>query len=215
VVKYSRHWKKEPKKMPKLNTQPRFEMTPPPGGFRAVVVGVSAGGMAALSTWLPALPKDFPLPVLVVQHRLSGSDDYLARSLDRICAVRVKEAEEKEKIQPGCVYLAPADYHLLVERDETLSLSIDDKENYSRPSIDVLFESAAYAWSERVIGIILTGANSDGANGLALIKQRGGPAIVQDPQTAEHDTMPRAALPSADYVLSLPKIGELLKTLAR
>ena len=182
--------------------------------FRAVVIGVSAGGMEALNTLLPTLPEQFPLSVLVVQHRLAGSDDYLAKSLDRTCAVRVKEAEEKETLQAGCVYLAPADYHLLVERDQTLSLSVDEKENYSRPSIDVLFESAAYVWSSQLIGIILTGANSDGAKGLALIKKRGGTTIVQAPETAQYDTMPRAAVGSADHILPIPKIGELLKKLA-
>ena len=182
--------------------------------LRAVVIGVSAGGMNALSTVLPALPKDFPLPILVVQHRLAGSNDYLTRSLDQISAVQIKEAEEKERLKAGYVYVAPADYHLLVERDHTLSLSVDPKENYSRPSIDVLFESAAYAWTSALIGVILTGANADGAKGMAFIKQKGGTTIVQNPTTAENDVMPRAALASADYVLELSEIGELLKTLA-
>lgn len=198
--------------MPLHSNHPDLPRRPAP--FRAVVIGVSAGGLDALSTLLPALPKDFPLPILVVQHRLAGSDDYLAQSLDRICAVQVKEAEEKEKLKQGTVYLAPADYHLLIERDETIALSIDAKENYSRPSIDVLFESAAYVWASLLIGMVLTGANSDGAKGLALIKQRGGTTIVQDPETAEYDTMPRAALPCADYVLPLPEIGTHLNTLA-
>jgi two-component system chemotaxis response regulator CheB len=192
---------------------PVVKHPPPAPGFRAVVIGVSAGGIQALSTLLPLLPKDFSLPILVVQHRLAGSDDYITKSLNQICAMQVKEAEEKEAVKAGCVYLAPADYHLLVERDQTLSLSVDEKVNYSRPAIDVLFESAAYAWSSGLIGIVLTGANSDGAKGLALIKQLGGTAIVQDPDTAEHGTMPRAALASADYVLELSKIGDMLEAL--
>ena len=200
--------------MPNSHKKKDAENRKPIGGFRSVVIGVSAGGMEALSTLFLALPKDFPLPILVVQHRRSGSDNYLVKRLDRICTVRVKEAEEKEELQAGCIYLAPADYHLLVERDQTLSLSVDEKENYSRPSIDVLFESAAYVWSSRLIGIVLTGANSDGAKGLALIKQRGGTTIVQDPETAEYDTMPRAASDSADYVLSIPEIAALLKNMA-
>ena len=198
--------------MPKPHTKKGSEKWRP-DAFSAVVIGVSAGGLKALSTLLPMLPKPFPLPVLVVQHRLADSDDFLATSLDRICAVRVKEAKEKEKLKAGCVYLAPANYHLLVERDETLSLSIDDRENYSRPSVDVLFESAAYVWSSRLIGIVLTGANADGARGAALIKERGGTVIVQDPATAERPEMPQAAKISADYVLTIQKIGELLKTL--
>ena len=192
---------------------PVVKHPPPAPGFRAVVIGVSAGGIQALSTLLPLLPKDFSLPILVVQHRLAGSDDYITKSLNQICAMQVKEAEEKEAVKAGCVYLAPADYHLLVERDQTLSLSVDEKVNYSRPAIDVLFESAAYAWSSGLIGIVLTGANSDGAKGLALVKQLGGTAIVQNPDTAEHGTMPRAALASADYVLELSKIGDMLEAL--
>jgi two-component system chemotaxis response regulator CheB len=171
--------------------------------------------MRALSTLLPTLPKDFPLPILVVQHRLASSDDYLTKTLNHLCAVRVKEAEEKELLQAGCVYIAPPDYHMLVERDQTLSLSVDEKENYSRPSIDVLFESAAYVWTSALIGVVLTGANSDGAKGLALIKAKGGVTIVQNPATAEHDFMPRAALGWADYVLELEAIGEQLQALAQ
>jgi two-component system chemotaxis response regulator CheB len=198
-----------------MTSQPKHSVnrTPTVTCFQAVVIGVSAGGMKALSTLLPILPKDFPLPILVVQHRLAGSDDYITKNLNQICALQVKEAEEKEALKAGCVYIAPADYHLLVERDETLSLSVDEKVNYSRPAIDVLFESAAYVWSSGLIGIVLTGANSDGAKGLASIKQQGGTAIVQNPETAEHSTMPKAALASADYVLDLKEIGKLLNAL--
>lgn len=193
----------------------RTKVQKPPGGFRAVVIGVSAGGLHALSTLLPALPASFPLPILIVQHRPAGSDDFLAKNLNRISALTVKEAEEKEELRGGVAYIAPADYHLLVERNETLSLSAEPKENFSRPSIDVLFESAAYVWSEKLIGVILTGANSDGANGLALIKQRGGVAMVQDPKTAEHDAMPRAAIEASpiDTILPIPKIAALLKSI--
>lgn len=180
--------------------------------FRAVVIGVSAGGLDALTVLLPGLPEEFPLPVVVVQHLLPGSGGYLVESLDQKCALAVKEAEEKEALRPGCIYIAPPDYHLLVEWDETLSLSIDEKVHCSRPSIDVLFESAAYAWSSGVIGVILTGASADGAKGLALIKERGGMTIVQDPATAEQPIMPRAAIEATqvDYVLGLEEIGEKL-----
>jgi len=180
--------------------------------YKAVVIGVSAGGSAALAALLPGLPEDFPLPVLVVQHLPPGNGGYLVESLDQKCAMVVKEAEEKETLRPGCMYIAPPDYHLLVERDETLSLSVDEKVNYSRPSIDVLFESAAYAWSSGVIGVILTGASTDGSKGLALIKERDGMTIVQDPTIAEQPIMPRAAIDAADvdHVLGLEEIGELL-----
>jgi len=192
---------------------PKSEIRSPKStAFRAVVIGASAGGLNALAALLSDLPQDFPLPVLVVQHLLPGSGGYLAESLSQKCAMAVKEAEEKEKLRPGCVYLAPPDYHLLVERDEALSLSIDEKVHYSRPSIDVLFESAAYAWSSKVIGVILTGASADGAKGLALIKARGGMAIVQDPATAEQPIMPQAAIDAVDvdYVLGLAEMGEML-----
>jgi len=186
-----------------------------PPGFRGIVIGVSAGGMNALLNLLPALPKGFSLPIVVVQHRLTGSDDFLARNLNRLSEIQVKEAEDKEPLKAGSAYLAPADYHVLVERDHSLSLSVDPKVHYSRPSIDVLFESAAYAWSAGAIGVILTGANADGAEGLARIKQTGGTTIVQDPKSAEYDMMPRAAIAAAsvDYVLTVSKIGSLLAKL--
>jgi two-component system chemotaxis response regulator CheB len=179
------------------------------------VVGVSAGGLEALHLLIPSLPSDFPCPVLIVQHRASDSDDYLARSLNQSSAVTVKEAEEKERVREGVVYLAPADYHLLIERDGTLSLSVAPAVNFSRPSIDVLFESAAMAWADRLIGIVLTGANHDGAHGLEIIRRRGGTVIVQDPEDAEHDTMPRAALEAvaADHVPRLRDVAPLLSTL--
>jgi len=180
--------------------------------YRAVVVGVSAGGLDALGTLLPSLPQTFPLPVLIVQHLLAGSGDYLAQSLDEKCALHVKEADEKEPIQPGRVYIAPANYHLLVERDETLSLSVNGSVHYSRPSIDVLFESAARVWGAAVIGVILTGASADGAEGMRMIARRGGLAVVQDPATAEQAVMPRAAIEAAGekHVLPLAQIGPFL-----
>jgi two-component system chemotaxis response regulator CheB len=201
--------------MPKPHTKNGSEKCRPAGDFRAVVIGVSAGGLDALGKLLPALPASFPLPILIVQHRRADSDDYLSKSLDRDCAITVKEAEEKEALRGGTAYLAPANYHLLVERDETLALSVEPKENFSRPSIDVLFESASYVWAERLIGIILTGANKDGAKGLALIKQRGGTAIVQDPAGAEYDAMPKAAINAGavDAILPIPKIASLLKSI--
>lgn len=178
----------------------------------AVVIGTSAGGMSALTTILPALPRSFPLPVAVVQHLNPQSESFLAEYLDRIGALPTKEAEDKEPLQPGNVYVAPAGYHLLVESDRTFSLSVDARVNFCRPSIDVLFESAADAFGSSLIGIILTGANGDGSHGLMSIKARGGLAIVQDPDSAEASCMPRSALErtAADHTVALEDIAPLL-----
>ncbi|HXE98408.1 MAG TPA: chemotaxis protein CheB [Dongiaceae bacterium] len=184
--------------------------------FKAVVIGVSTGGVSALKMVLGALPADFPIPVLVVTHITPDSDDGLAVLLDTLCAIRVKEADEHEALAPGTVYLAPANYHLLVERSDTLALSIDPPVNFARPAVDVLFESAAEVYGPSLIGVIMTGAGSDGSNGLLKIKNSGGVTIVQDPADAEMDSMPRSALKllQADHVARLNKIpGLLLKLL--
>ncbi len=181
--------------------------------FKIVVIGVSAGGFQALQIVLGELTSDFPLPILIVQHTSPGSGDYFARHLNQKCAIEVKEANEKELSQPGTVYLAPANYHLLLERDGTLSLSIEEKVNYARPSIDVLFDTASEAYGSDVIGVILTGANSDGSRGLKTIKAKGGIAIVQDPETAESAAMPQAAMEATevDHLLPLSDISPFLK----
>jgi two-component system, chemotaxis family, protein-glutamate methylesterase/glutaminase len=183
--------------------------------YESVVIGVSAGGLDALRTILPRLPEKLPVPVIVVQHQGVGADDFFARYLDQRCAVRVKEAEEKEKAVAGTVYLAPANYHLLLEDDRTFSLTLENRVRFARPSIDVLFESAADVYGPRLIGIILTGANDDGSRGLAAIKLRGGLAVVQDPSGAEVETMPKAAIEAADvdFVLPLTAIGPFLANL--
>ena len=183
--------------------------------YRAVVIGVSAGGLEALSRLFSSLPGDFPLPILVVQHLHPSEDGSLYDLLNPRCALTVQEARDKETIRPGQIYFAPPDYHLLVERDETMALSVDGKVNYSRPSIDVLFESAAHVWSANLIGILLTGANHDGAAGLGLIRELGGLTIAQDPTTAEYSVMPQTAieLASVERILSLDAIGKFLSTL--
>lgn len=175
----------------------------------AVVIGVSAGGLAALRAIVPRLDPHLPAPVMVVQHLSPESDDFLARHLDSLSRIRVVEAEDKMPAEPGTVYLAPANYHLLVEHDRSLTLSVDDRVNYSRPSIDVLFETAAEVYRKRLLGIILTGANDDGARGLARIKAFGGRIWVQSPETALADAMPKAALAAvpADLILPLQEIG--------
>ncbi len=183
--------------------------------YRAVVIGASTGGVSALKILLGELPADFPVPVLVATHISPDSDDGLAVLLDTLCAIRVKEADEQELLAMGTVYLAPANYHLLVERGGNLALSIDPPVNFARPSVDVLFESAAEAYGPELIGIILTGAGSDGSKGLLKIKDRGGMAIVQAPADAEMDSMPRSALQllKADHVVPLKEIPPLLRRL--
>jgi two-component system chemotaxis response regulator CheB len=185
--------------------------------FEAAVIGVSAGGMHALRTILSAIPETHPLSIVIVQHRGVRSDDYLVQALNDLCAITVKEAEDKEGMRPRVAYIAPADYHLLIELDRTFSLSVDEKVHYSRPSIDVLFESAAETFASKLIGVILTGGNSDGAQGLRTIKQHGGLTVVQDPETAEAPSMPRAALraTAVDHVASLERIGALLRQLGQ
>ncbi len=180
--------------------------------YKAVVVGASAGGLDALSKLIPGLPERFPLPVVVVQHRRPDADDFLAAHLDGQSPLPVKEADDKELIRAGTVYLAPADYHLLIERDGTFALSLDDRVNHCRPSIDVLFDSAADVYRDKVIGVVLTGANSDGSRGLKHIKQRGGLAVVQDPASAEAACMPREATKATavDRVLSVDRIAPFL-----
>jgi len=184
--------------------------------IEAIVIGVSAGGVAALKILLGALPKDFPLPVMIVQHIAPGSGDELPRLLNDLCAVHVTEAQENEEIIPGTVYIASPNYHLLVEPNRTFSFSVDPPVCFARPSIDVLFESAARAYGGSLIGIILTGANFDGSHGLKQIKEKGGLAIVQHPDDAEVDSMPLAALAAVqpDYVLPLAQIAPLLRQLA-
>jgi two-component system chemotaxis response regulator CheB len=180
--------------------------------YAAVVIGVSAGGVEALKVLLPALPASFPLPIAIVQHRDQRSDGFLAAYLNTMSRIAISEAEDKEPFCPGHAYLAPAGYHLLIESDRSLSLSVDQRVNHSCPSIDVLFESAADVFAESLIGIVLTGANADGAEGLKAIKARGGLAVVQDPQTASARAMPRAALEATpvDHVVDLGGIAPLL-----
>jgi two-component system chemotaxis response regulator CheB len=180
--------------------------------YRCIALGVSAGAMEALSVILPKLPSTFPMPVVVIQHISPYSDNYMTRYLDNISALHVKEVDEKEKLMPGFVYTAPPNYHVLVEEDETFSLSVEERINFARPSIDVFFEAAADVYGPQLVGVILTGANNDGGKGLKTIKDKGGLAIVQDPKTAEADSMPRSALEAVnvDHILSLEEIGPFL-----
>jgi two-component system chemotaxis response regulator CheB len=178
----------------------------------AVVIGVSAGAVESLLVILPALPEGYPLSVLVVVHVPPDRRSLLPALFAERCLLKVKEAEDKEPALPGVIYFAPADYHLLIEPDFTLSLSNDEPVHYSRPAIDVLFQSAADAYGDALIGAVLTGASRDGADGLQAIAAAGGLALVQDPATAEVATMPLAALEACPNarILSLPEIAALL-----
>jgi two-component system chemotaxis response regulator CheB len=180
-----------------------------------VVVGASWGGLRALERVLGGLPGDFPLPVAVAQHRAEESGELLSALLDARTALDVRDAEDKAPLRAGCVRLAPAGYHLLVD-DGHVALSCDAAVRHSRPSVDVLFESAARAYGPRAVGVVLTGANDDGARGLAAVRRRGGHAIVQAPEDAEAPEMPRAALrrAGADAVLELDAIAPALVALA-
>jgi two-component system chemotaxis response regulator CheB len=182
--------------------------------FEIVVIGASYGGLAALQMLLPELSPEFPLPVVIVQHRKKDGDDGLCEYLRKRCSLPFIEPEDKEKVEPGHVYLAPRDYHLLIEKS-IFALSTESPVAYARPSIDVLFESAADIYHERIVGVILTGANRDGARGLAKIKALGGLAVVQDPGSAESRAMPDAALAATavDRILPLPEIAPFLNEL--
>ncbi len=185
--------------------------------YRSIVIGTSAGGLDALGRVLSALPENYSLPLIIVAHRGPKAGSRLEDLLNSECAIHIKQAEDKEIIKSGTAFVAPPDYHLLIEDDKTLSLSADRPIKYSRPSIDVLFESAAFVFGEKLIGIILTGANDDGSLGLTEIRERGGLAIVQTAETAEADSMPKSAIKMADPQLILPldKIGPFLLNLKK
>lgn len=183
----------------------------------AVVIGTSAGGLHALTSILEGLPQNFPLPVIVVQHRSKEERTLLEEVLAQKCQIKIRQADEKEKIENGIVYFAPPDYHLLIERNRTFSLSSDARVNYSRPSIDVLFETAAYAYKEKLLAIILTGANHDGATGVQKIRKQGGTTVAQNPEDALYPVMPKAAIDTGcvQNILSLREIKVLLISLVK
>ncbi len=183
----------------------------------AIVVGASAGGVEALLSVLGPLRSGFVLPIIVVLHLPEERRSQLAEVFARRLDMPVHEAIDKQDIAAGTVYFASPGYHLSVEQDRSLSLSLEDRVHYSRPSIDYLFESAADAYGSKLAAVLLTGANHDGARGLAQVKRRGGLTIVQDPQEAQVATMPQAALniQQPDHVLTLNGIGRLLVELER
>jgi len=183
--------------------------------FEIVVVGTSIGGLNALQTLLSGLPDGFPVPVVIAQHRGKTSEIGLCDFLGRSSRIPISEPEDKEDILPGRAYLAPRDYHVLVENG-SFALSTDPPVSFARPSIDMLFESAANEYRERAIGVVLTGANHDGARGLTAIKLRGGVALVEDPASAVCREMPDAAIAATevDRILPLQDIASCLGQLS-
>ncbi|MGY2397991.1 chemotaxis protein CheB [Pseudomonas sp. SDO5271_S396] len=184
-------------------------------GIEAIVIGASAGGVEALLTVFGQLREGFGLPIVTVLHLPDERRSQLAEVFGRRVAMPVVEARDKELIQPGTLYFAGPGYHLSVEHDRSLSLSQEDRVHHSRPAIDFLFESAADTYGRSLLAILLTGANHDGARGLAHVKQQGGTTVVQDPAEARVAVMPLAALAlhTPDHILPLSRIGSLLASL--
>ena len=183
--------------------------------YSIVAIGTSWGGLVAMTKLLGELPAEFSIPIVIVQHRSKDSDRLLSQLLQDATPLSVCEIEDKDLLEPGKVYIAPADYHVLIERGY-MSLTVEEPVRYSRPSIDVMFTSAADTYGKEAIGVVLTGANEDGARGLAHIAKRGGKALVQSPKSAEIPIMPEAAIravPTAE-VLQLPQLGKRLVALS-
>lgn len=183
------------------------------GDYKAVVIGGSAGSFPAIVSILGCLTKDFPLPVIFCLHRLKHVRHGFVEALSTKSGIPIIEPLDKEIIKRGVAYLAPANYHLFVELGYTFALSTEEMVKYSRPSIDLTFDTASYTYKDKLIGIILSGANSDGAEGISRVKKRGGLTIIQDPQEAIIKTMPEAALKSTtiDLVLTTAEIVKFLK----
>lgn len=183
--------------------------------FRLGMIGGSAGSLEVILKLLPRLRRGLPFSLVVVVHRKPMQDSRLADLMDSRSLLPVKEAEEKEHIQAGHIYLAPADYHLLIEHDHNFALDYSEKVNYSRPSIDVSFESAAEAYGASLFSILLSGANSDGAAGTQKVKDCGGLVIVQEPDSAEVDYMPRHAIShvKVDYILKAEQLASFINNL--
>jgi two-component system, chemotaxis family, protein-glutamate methylesterase/glutaminase len=183
-------------------------------GIDAVVIGASAGGIEVLSVLLSMIPADCRVSFFIVVHIPRERPSLLPELFASRCALPVREGEDKEPVQQGIVYFAPPDYHMLIDRGPAVALSSDEPVHFSRPSIDVLFDSAADIFGERLAGVILTGANQDGAEGLAAIGRAGGRTIVQEPGTAAAAVLPKAALEAGpvDAVLSIEELQALFAT---
>jgi len=185
------------------------------GSDKLIVIGASAGAIMALKQVLAPLKKPYPYPIIIIIHRLKNVRSHLLEVIQNYTDIEVIEPIEKQSIETNTIYLAPSNYHLLVEREGTFSLSVSENVNYSRPSIDVTFVSAAEAFGQDVVGIILTGANEDGAMGLKTIANKKGKTLVQDPEEAQVSTMPKQALKSVPLAqkVTLDQIGKYLKNL--
>jgi two-component system chemotaxis response regulator CheB len=195
-----------------MPTDPSLEMAIRGRTTEAVVIGASAGGVNALLQVLPALPRGYRLPLVVVLHVRSGRQSQLVEVFQQRVMVPVREAGDKEEIIPGTLYFAPAGYHLLLENDRSFSLSCDAPVHFARPAIDIMMETAAEVYGARLAGVLLTGANEDGAQGMAAIGRAGGMTVVQDPQEASVDVMPLEAIRirPPDLILPLEQIKRLL-----
>ncbi|OVZ54372.1 chemotaxis protein CheB [Pigmentiphaga sp. NML080357] len=194
-----------------------MDKTPAPRRLEAIAIGASAGGIEALGELLPALPAGLPAAIAVVLHIAPSQRSMLADIFADRCALPVLEASDKQPIEPGHVYFAPPDYHLLVESDRTWSLTQDEAVNFSRPSIDVLFDTAADVYGEALLGIVLSGYNNDGSAGVHAIRRAGGVNWAQDPDTAFAPDMPRSAIATGavDAVLPLARMAAAMAALGR
>ena len=178
--------------------------------IEAIFIGTSAGGVQSLNALFRLLPNNFLIPIIIVLHL--GEKPFIPSAFRSPLGVKIVEAEEKESIHAKTIYFAPANYHLLIENDKTFSLTTEDNVQYARPALDVTMDSMAQVYKRNLLGIVLTGANEDGADGLKQIKHFGGVTVAQDPKDALYPTMPEAAIKRADpdYILSLEEIGSLL-----
>ena len=185
------------------------------GAYEAIVIGGSWGGMEAVIKIVKDLPVLFPLPIIIVVHRQKNVESSLCDLIKKYTKLSIKEITDKEAVRPGTIYLVPANYHVLIENDKTFSLDVSASVLFSRPSIDIVFESAALVFRNKLVAVLLTGANSDGSEGLKTISEKGGLTIVQDPEEALSKTMPLAAIAKVkvDFVLKLDEIHTLLMSI--
>lgn len=183
--------------------------------YKAIVIGGSTGSLDVLLRVLPALQPTLSFAIIIVLHRKNSGDSTLESLLASKTVIPVKEVDDKDPLQANTIYVAPADYHLLIEKDYTFSLDDSEKVNYSRPALDVTFESAADIFGSAVVGILLSGANADGTKGLAAIKKAGGTTVVQNPETAQAAFMPQQAILNAtiDYILDIPELIRFLNSI--
>lgn len=180
--------------------------------YKAIVIGGSSGLIPELVALFSSLPWSFPLPIVVAAHIHRSNDGNLVRFYRDRASIQVKEAEDKEQIQSNTIYFAPPDYHLLIEPDESFTLNMDDKVCFARPSIDVLFQSAGFAFGENLIGVLMSGANYDGAKGICEIKRYGGVTVAQNPDVAEYPVMPQAAIDTGnvDKIMTRPQLVDFI-----